>query len=245
LAPLPDWHVLREFYGLLPPPPTDPFQFLLWEIVSDMSLPARRDLAWQALRRIPALTPDSIFRTPQKTLAEAIGMAGPHREERIEQIRAATGEFRRHRDTLAHEALAAAGLLKAARTLRRLPDVPRETLDRALLYAGGYAVLPLDDGTARVVARLIGTAIAAGGVAEGSTLKRAQLSRELTGQRRGARKALAATLPRDPAVYGEALLYLRHHSQHTCLAIGPHCAICPLRPGCAFAAVNPQISGSS
>ncbi len=227
--------MLREFYGPLAPPPADPFQFLLWEILSDRALPARRDMAWQALRRIPALTPDAIFRAPSKALAEAVGLVGAHRDERVERIRSVTGEFRRHRDVLGHESLAAAGLLKAARTLRRLPDVPRDTLDRALLSAGGYLVLPLDDATARVVARLNGTAIAAGGAAEGSTLKRTRWSRELTGQRRGARRVLASTLPQDPAVYREAMLYLRHHSQHTCLAIGPHCTICPLQSGCAFA----------
>lgn len=231
---LPDWLALKEFYGRLPVPPADPFQFILWEILSDSALPARRDLAWQALRRIPALTPDAVFRAPQRALLDAIAVAGPHRDERLDRIRAVTGEFRRRRDPLAREALASGSLLHAARQLRRLPDVPRDTLDRALLFAVGHPVLPLDDAAARVIARLEGWALPVSGGAEGFTLKRTRWAKELRAQRRTARTRLAATLPRNPAVYGEAVLYLRHHAQHTCLAVGPHCGVCPLAAGCAF-----------
>ena len=232
--PFPDLHVLREFYGLLPPPPADPFQFFLWEILSADALPARRDLAWQALRRIPALTPDAVFRTPMKALQEAVGLIGPHRDERIENIRATTGEFKRHRDLFEGDALARAGLRPALRTLRRLTHLPRETLDRALLYAGEYLVLPLDDATARVVARLEGTAIPISEGAEGFTLKRARWGGELRRQRRRARKTLAAQLPGELPAYREAVLYLRHHAQHTCIAVGPLCGVCPLVSDCVF-----------
>jgi hypothetical protein len=235
LVPFPDVGALREFYGLVPQPPADPFQFFLWEILSVDALPARRDLAWQALRRIPALTPDSVFRTPMKTLHEAVGLVGPHRDERIEGIRATTGEFKRHRDLFDADAMAAAGVRSAARTLRRLSHLPVDMRDRALLYAGGYAVLPLDDGAARVVARLEGTAIPIREGAEGFLLKRALWGGELRRQRRRARRALAAALPRDVNTYREVVLYLRHHAQHTCIAVGPHCGVCPLAKECAFA----------
>jgi endonuclease III len=231
----PDLRVLRDFYGLLPHPPADPFQFFLWEILSADALPARRDLAWQALRRIPALTPDAVFRTPAKALQEVAGLIGPHRDERLERIRATTGEFKRHRDLLEAESFTRAGLPSAARRLRRLTHLPRETLDRALLYAGGYAVLPLDDATARVVARLEGTAIPISEGAEGFTLKRARWGAELRRQRRRARRKLAAELPPNVYAYRDAVLYLRHHAQHTCIAVGPHCGICPLAGECAVA----------
>jgi hypothetical protein len=42
-------HGLRDFYGLQATPPADLFQFRVWEILADQALPARRDLAWQAL----------------------------------------------------------------------------------------------------------------------------------------------------------------------------------------------------
>ena len=62
--------------------PPIPFQFFLWEILSRDALPARRDLAWQALRRIPALTPDAVSRAASKELLDAVALAGPHRDER-------------------------------------------------------------------------------------------------------------------------------------------------------------------
>jgi endonuclease III len=233
-VPFPDLRALRDFYGVLPHPPVEPFQFFMWEILSADALPARRDLAWQALRRLPALTPDAVFRTPSKTLLDVVGLIGSHRDERVEHIRATTGEFKRHRDLFDPEAFTAAGLAGATRALRRLTHLPRETLDRALLYAGGYAVLPLDDASARVVARLEGTAIPISGGAEGFILKRARWAGELRRQRRRSRKTLAAVLPRDVTVYREALVYLRHHAQHTCIAVGPHCKVCPLAKACVF-----------
>jgi endonuclease III len=225
---------LREFYGLLPQPPPDPFQFFIWEILSTDALPARRDIAWLALRRLPALTPDAMARTPTKDLAEVMRLIGPQPDERIERIRAATGEMKRHRDLFDPDALRMRGLLFAARAFRRLTQLPRDVADRALLYAAGYPVLPLDDGAARVIARIEGTAIAPSHGAEGFTLKRTLYAGQLRQQRRRARKTLASTLPRDVDVYRDAVLYLRHHAHSTCLAVAPHCKVCPLLSGCAF-----------
>jgi endonuclease III len=225
---------LREFYGLLPQPPSDPFQFFLWEILSADALPARRDLAWQALRRLPALTPDAMARTPPKELLDVMRLIGPSPDERIERIRTTTGEMKRQRDRFDPDKLRTNGLLHAARTFRGLAHLPPDLVDRALLYAGSYPVLPLDDGAARVVARLEGTAIAPSHGAEGFTLKRALYAGQLRAQRRRARKRLAAMLPCEVDVYRDAVLYLRHHSHNTCLAVAPHCKVCPLLSGCTF-----------
>ena len=225
---------LREFYGLLPQPPSDVFQFFLWEILSENALPARRDLAWQALRRIPALTPDAIARTPHKELLDVMRLIGPQPDERIERMRATTGEIKRQRTLFDPDALRTKGLRFAARAFRRLTHLPPEVVDRALLYAAGYPVLPLDDGAARVVARMEGTAIPASQGAEGFILKRALYAGRLRQQRRRARQTLASALPCDVDVYRDAVLYLRHHAQNTCLAVAPHCKVCPLLPECVY-----------
>jgi endonuclease III len=234
-VPFRDLRGLREFYGLLPRPPTDLFQFFLWEILSADTLPARRDMAWQALRRVPALTPDSVFRAPPEKLQYVIGLLGAHRDERIDSVRATVSEFKRHRDRLSTEAFAGAGLLGAARALRPLSHLPYDMRERALLYAGGYQVLPLDQPAARVVARLEGTTASVREAANATVLKRLMRGSELRMERRRARKALGVVLPRDVSAYQEAVLYLRHHGEHTCVAVGPHCGICPLATGCAFA----------
>ena len=88
---------LAAFYGPLAPPPRDLFAFFVWEIVSARALPARRDMAWQAVKRIPALTPDAMFRAPKDDLKAAIEGLGGF-EERLDALRAGGGHFRRHRE---------------------------------------------------------------------------------------------------------------------------------------------------
>lgn len=206
---------LHAFYGLQPTPPADAFQFFVWEILSDhAALPARRDLAWQALRRLPALTPDAMFRAPAKDLLEAVGIAGPHRDEKVEAIRALVGEFKRHRDTLQQAGLAQLPLVSAARALRRVP-MPAASRARALLFVANHMLLPLDGDAMRVIGRLRGTP---------SDRRRAPARRWLE-------ERIARTLPS----YREAVIYVRHHAQHTCLKVAPHCTVCPLRDGCPSA----------
>ena len=78
---------LAAFYGPLATPPADLFAFFVWEMVSARALPARRDIAWQALKRLPALTPDAMFRASKDDLKTAIDGLGGF-EERLEALRA-------------------------------------------------------------------------------------------------------------------------------------------------------------
>jgi endonuclease III len=206
---------LREFYGLQPTPPADLFQFVVWEILSEQALPARRDLAWQALRRLPALTPDAMFRVPVKDLLDAVGMAGAHREEKVERLRAVVGEFKRHRELLSSAALSQMPPLAAARALCRLEHVPPAVRRRAILFVGGRAVLPIDEDVNRVVSRLMG--------------KPDNRSRGVS------RRWLLTALDRAGSDFRDAIVYLRHHAHHTCVKVAPHCGVCPLRFTCAFA----------
>ena len=215
---------LREFYGLLPTPPADLFQFFLWEILSRDAIPARRDLAWLALKRIPALTPDAIARTKAADLLDAIGQAGPYREDRLEQMRAVVGEFKRHRDAMRDADDTKAGLRRAVRPLKRLTMLDPSVRRRALLFAAGYMILPVDDEIARVVNRMSG--------AEAMVPAGKQRPRDLRRSQRRARRWLVDRLPREVEAYQATALYVRHHAQHTCLAFGPHCTVCPLRPDC-------------
>lgn len=209
---------LREFYGLQPTPPADLFQFCVWEILSDNALPARRDLAWQALRRIPALTPDAMFRAPAKALLEAVGLAGPNREQRIERLREVVGEFKRHRHELDGDALRLGGALRAGRALRRLTQLPPPVRARCHLFVLGAAVLPIDGDIHRVVSRLRGD--------------------PHSRHRAASRRWLSAEVPAEPAALRDAVIYLRHHARQTCLKVAPHCGVCPLRTRCPSAAVG-------
>lgn len=204
---------LKRFYGLQPLPPDDPFSFFVWEILSEGAVPARRDQAWRALARVPALTPDAMFRTPESDLCGAVRLAGGDAGERVARLRATAAAFRRHRGDLDEGAFRRAGVWRAWRALERLEHVPAPMRARALLFCGGYAVLPLDEDVRRVVARLSGI-----GARRLTALRRWILAR--TGQTLEARR--------------EAVVYLAHHARQTCVRAGPHCGICPVREGCAW-----------
>lgn len=203
---------LHDFYGPLPNPPKDLFQFFVWEVLSRDVLPARRDLAWQALHRIPALTPDALFRAAPKKLADAVGLIGGSRDERLDVLRAGASEFRRRRG-LETRVERPSSLIDAARALRLAP-LDRSSRHRALLFVSGFPTLPIDRGIARVAARL--------GLAA-------------TDRVRDVRRSLTALLPSDIETRQRAAVYLAHHATHACAAVAPHCPVCPLRESCPAA----------
>ena len=204
---------LRAFYGPLAPPPKELFAFFVWEVVSARTLPARRDLAWQALRRLPALTPDAMFRASKDDLETALAAVGSV-EQRIEALKNGSGHFRRHRD-LANRV--AGPLLGAARALARVPHLSPPARTRALLWAGGHAVAPVDDALACVLARLQG-------LAPGPKAR----------VRRMARRHLCAACEGEREKLAEAVVMLAHHATHACADV-PHCTVCPLAAGCRHA----------
>jgi endonuclease III len=142
---------LERFYGPLPPPPEDPFALYVWEVLGVHTTPPRRDVAMNALRRIPALTPDSMGRVARAKLEKAIALAGPYREERLRALMAGVDVFRRHRDLPDR----LRGELSAATdALGLLPHLTAVSGQWMLLFAGGHALLPADPQVMRVISRL-------------------------------------------------------------------------------------------
>ncbi|MGD9901892.1 MAG: hypothetical protein AB7U83_00375 [Vicinamibacterales bacterium] len=205
---------LDRFYGPLAPPPRDLFGFVAWEIVSARTLPARRDIGWAALKRLPALTPDALFRAAKTDLLQALAML-PGRDERIDELRAASGHMRRHRDL---EAVISGPLRGAVRALADVPGLTPSARVRALLVVGGHYVSPVDEGIVRVVARL-----------DGLTHPRPRGLRRLT------RSRLGAGCAGDLEQLRHVTLVLGHHAGHACAETAPHCGVCPLATGCRFA----------
>jgi len=216
---------LMAFYGPLASPPSDLFQFFVWEVVSARALPARRDIAWQALRRLPALTPDAMFRASKDDLKAALEGLGGF-EERFDALRSGSGHFRRHREL---HRVVGGPLLAASRALRDVPHLGTSSRVRALFFAGGHDLPAVDDTVARVMGRLHGVAVTAGPV-----------------RRRHARQRLAAAFGRDRERLGPALVLLGHHGGHACVEHAPHCSVCPLRGVCRHAASGtvPILGGS-
>jgi endonuclease-3 len=206
-------NALQRFYGALPAPPRDPFIFFVWEVLSTHSTPQKRDAAIAALKRIPALTPDSIFRAPLKKLEESVALAGPYREQRLAALRTGAEMFRRSPNLAA---TIRGPLIAARRAIKPLPQLGESGAHRMLLFAGDHAVLPVDARVNRVGARL--------GYGERSP--------EFRRQSRSVQEALSRELTCDVDHYRRAFLYLSHHGGATCTDADPHCIVCPLLKEC-------------
>jgi endonuclease III len=204
---------LKAFYGTLPPPPSDPFQLFVWEVLSVHSSPHKRDAAMGALKRNRALTPDSMWKVAQKKLEDSVRIAGPYLEQRLNALRTGVDIFRRN----AKLAATIRGPLPAARkVLKGMPQMGEGGAYRMLLFAADHAVMPVDARVARVAARL------------GYGTKQAVFSKTA----RAVRDAVAGELPEDLAAYRRAYLYLDHHGSATCTEADPHCHVCPLLQDC-------------
>jgi endonuclease III len=208
---------LRAFYGPQPLPPREPFALYVWEVMNFHAAPMKREAALAALKRIPALTPDSVFKTPLPKLEAAAGLAGPYLDERVRALRAGADVFRRRPDLAK---VIAGPVLGARRALRALPQLSAAGAARMLLYAGDAAIVPVDPVTARVAVRL--------GLCDAD----ADAKREV----RRVRRALDEVVPRDLDARRRVVQLLEHHGQSTCAEFDPHCGVCPLAATCVFAA---------
>jgi endonuclease-3 len=206
---------LERFYGALPAPPHDPFILFVWEVLSAQTTPQKAEAALNALRRLPALTPDAIGRAPQGKLEAAVLLAGPYQEQRLRALRTGTDCFRRNP---ALSAVIRGPLRGARRALDPLPQPGEGGVRRMLLFAADHLLLPVDSRVTRVGTRL-------GLSAAGVDARKAQ--RQI---QRAAREALAP----HPDAYRRAYVYLSHHGAATCTEGDPHCTVCPLLEDCPF-----------
>jgi endonuclease-3 len=204
---------LRRFYGLLPAPPRDPFAIFLWEALSVRTTPARRDAALGALKRLRVLTPDAMWRAPQKKLADAVALAGPYQEQRLRALRIGVDLFRRS-PTL--PAVIRGPLGPARRALKPFPHLGDAYAQRMLLFAADRCVLAVDAHVSRVGRRL--------GYGQGSDGARKSS--------RSVQRALSRELAHDADGFRRASVYLSHHALATCTERDPHCHVCPLLQDC-------------
>jgi endonuclease III len=207
---------LKRFYEPQPEAPRDAFVFYLWYVLGQRTTPARRDAAIAALKRIPALTPDSLWKAPRAKLQAAIAHAGPP-EERLHAVLSGVEVFRHHRDM---DRRVRGPILQARRTTRLLPPLGPVGAQWMLLATGDHPILPRHAGVGRIAMRL--------GVIPPPCCDPA-----LAPWR--AARVIAATLPRDVRFLKPAILYLSHHAAVTCTVAEPHCRVCPLAVDCAHA----------
>jgi endonuclease-3 len=204
---------LEKFYGALPSPPRDPFTLFVWEVLSPHASPQKRDAALAALKRARALTPDAMWRAPQKTLEASIMLAGPYPEQRLKALKTGVDLFRR---TPELTKTICGPLAPARRALKGLPQMGEGGAYRMLLFAANHPVLPVDARVSRVARRL------GFGEAHADFAKTA----------RAVRDAIGAQLAADVNAYRRTFVYLQHHGAATCKEADPHCTVCPLLSDC-------------
>jgi endonuclease-3 len=204
---------LRKFYGTLPTPPRDPFTLFVWEVLSVHSTPRKRDAALTALKRIRALTPDAMWRAPQKKLEASVALAGPYAENRLRALRTGVDLFRRSPGL---PAVIRGPLAAARRALKPFPQLGEAGAHRMLLFAADHAILPVDARVSRV----------------GRRLGYGDASDEFRKQARSVQEALTRELPPSVDAFRRAFSYLSHHGAATCTERDPHCAVCPLLKDC-------------
>jgi endonuclease III len=206
---------LRIFYGALPAPPSHPFALYIWEVLSVGTTPARRDAAFNALKRVPALTPDAVAHLPQARIEAIVTQAGPMRDERIRALRAGADVFRRMPSVV--EELGA-GLGRALRAARPRCGMRRASTLRLLLVSSSHPVLPLDEHALRVARRL------GYGVDCPMPIRMLRMTRQ----------AVMAESGRDVDTLRTVSQYFTHHGLATCTQTAPHCTVCPLAPDCEW-----------
>jgi len=204
---------LQRFYGALPPPPRDPFIFFVWEVLSVHSTPIKRDASLAALKRIRALTPDALWRAPQKKIEDSVRLAGPYTAQRLAALRTGVDLFRRSPNMTR---VIRGPLANARRALKPLPQLGESGAHRMLLFAADHPILPVDARVSRV----------------GRRLGYGDAHEDFRKQARSVQNAVSRELPASVDTYRRAYLYLSHHGAATCTESDPHCAICPLQQDC-------------
>jgi hypothetical protein len=194
-----------------------PFAAYVWEVLSVGTTPARRDAAFGALKKIPALTSDAIGRVPQAKLEAAAALAGPMKDERIRALRAGADVFRRN-PSLASDLAGPSG--RALRAVRRVPHLGVASSLRLVLHSGGAPVLPLDEHALRVALRL--------GYARGLADRPPGRTVRLV------RQALMRESGRELETLRALSQYFTHHGLSTCTEAAPHCTVCPLAYDCEW-----------
>jgi len=185
----------------------------VWEMLSWHATPRKRDAALTALKRIRALTPDAMWRAPQKKLEESVALAGPYLENRLNALRTGVDLFRRSPQL---PKIIAGPLVAARRALKPFPQLGETGAHRILLFAADHPILPVDARINRV----------------GRRLGYGQPAADFKKQARSVQEEMSAELPDSVEAYRRAFLYLSHHGAETCTDADPHCSVCPLREEC-------------
>ncbi len=210
---------LETYYGAPAAPRLNgPFEMILWEIVAYLADDAKRQTAFDVLRKRVGLTPEKILAAPQSKLIEVTRTGGAiAAEDRAGRLREAA--------SLVTEEYGGdlSSVLKwptprAKKALMKFPMIGEPGAEKILMSCGALHVLALDSNGLRVLVRLgFGTE-----------------SKSYSTTYRSVRGATLDEQPAGSQALTAAYHLLRQHGQQTCLRTSPACPTCPLRSDCPY-----------
>jgi endonuclease III len=210
---------LEKFYGKPSPPPvTDPFEQVLWEIVAYLADDEKRKRVFAELKKTVGTKPSDILKATPESLFAVTRMGGMVPQERADRLRRAAEIVQVLLKGKLKENLQQSPA-QAKKTLKRFPQIGEPGAEKILMFAGIYPMFGLESNGLRVLQRL-------------------GFAPELKGYSasyRAMQEAIAEQLPQGCTSLTVAHQLLRQHGQELCKRSRPLCEQCPLREGCAFA----------
>ena len=213
---------LDKFYGpQMPSFPVDPYEFLVWWYCGYPASDAACSRGWNSLIRDVGVDPGKLLKTKPAKLALAIkpgGMLPELRAQRLQEL-----AFRVENEFGSDLRAALAGPVpKARKLLKSFHGIADPGADRILLFAGISPIAAVPSNCAGVLLRILKNA---SGENYSATYREEQ-------------RVIASELPETFDARARAYLLLRTHGQQLCKRTNPKCTECPLRPNCAYAALN-------
>jgi endonuclease III len=208
---------LEGVYGRVrQPPQTDWFELVLLENVAYLVDDARRQKAFENLRREIGTAPEAILRADVVTIAAAIADGGMKPMMRAEKLRVCA-EIALGIGVSELDLAVRVDPPRAKQLLRQFPSVGEPCADKILLFCGGVASVAPDSNALRVLIRL-------GFVEEQNDYRRTY---------RAAAAAIREEI-RNLTDARSAHVLLRRHGQEVCKRSSPRCDVCAVRAECAW-----------
>jgi endonuclease-3 len=216
---------LESFYGPQQANwPTEPYQFLVWWHCGYPASDAACTKGWASLNREIGIDPSTLLAAPPSKLAAALRAGGLFPETRVMRLKEIAERVLKEFGGDLCSGLAGP-MSRARASLKRFPGISDPGADRILLFAGLAPIAAVPSNCPHVLVRI-------------------RKGRERTNygaNYRETQTSIENEVPPARDARERAYLLLKQHGQTLCKRRKPDCARCPIKPSCAFAAMqNPS-----
>jgi endonuclease III len=194
---------------------TEPFEMILYENVAYLVDDARRDRAFEELRRTVGTRPADILTAAPGRLNEISELGGINRQGQVEKLVKAA-QIALHSFDGDLRAVIKRPPDQARAALKKFPGIGDPGAEKILLFNKKLPVLALESNGLRVLLRVgFGKEVA-----------------NYAASYRSVQQAVAHELPKDCDWIVKASLLLRRHGKELCKRTRPQCGKCPLAELC-------------